>query len=44
MSTAPFVNPFPFLESLKGQRIEVKLKWGQIYKGILIAFDNYMNL
>mmetsp|Transcript_26144 Transcript_26144/g.36804 ORF Transcript_26144/g.36804 Transcript_26144/m.36804 type:complete len:86 (-) Transcript_26144:183-440(-) len=43
MTTVP-VNPKPFLNSLAGKPILVKLKWGMEYKGYLIAVDNYMNL
>ena len=42
--TNPYFNPIPFLESLKGKLINVKLKWGHEYKGILLNYDNYMNL
>ena len=38
------VNPKPFLTELIDKVIIVRLKWGMIYKGILVAFDNYMNL
>lgn len=44
MHNSQFQNPIPYLESLKGKMIEARLKWGQRYKGILISFDNYMNL
>lgn len=44
MNNSQFQNPLPYLESLKGKLIEARLKWGQRYKGILISFDNYMNL
>ena len=37
------VNPKPFLTELIEKAVEVKLKWGMTYKGILVAFDNYMN-
>ena len=40
----PYFNPIPFLESLKGKKISVKLKWGHEYKGILLNYDDYMNL
>ena len=42
-ATVP-VNPKPFLNQLTGKPIIVKLKWGMEYKGILIAFDAYLNL
>ncbi len=38
------VNPKPFLMSLVGQPVVVKLKWGMEYKGVLLATDSYMNL
>eukprot|EP01036_Dinobryon_divergens_P024044 gene24044-32458_t len=38
------INPKPFLNSLTGQPVIVKLKWGMEYKGILLAIDSYMNL
>ena len=30
-----FINPIPFLESLKGKQVSVRLKWGHTYQGIL---------
>ena len=38
------VNPKPFLNSLTGKPVSVKLKWGQVYKGYLVSVDGYMNL
>ncbi|CDW54911.1 small nuclear ribonucleoprotein F [Trichuris trichiura] len=38
------VNPKPFINSLIGKPIIVKLKWGMEYKGYLLSTDNYMNL
>ncbi|PFH36497.1 zinc finger (CCCH type) motif-containing protein [Besnoitia besnoiti] len=38
------VNPKPFLTSLTGRQVMVKLKWGIEYKGYLKSFDEYMNL
>jgi len=38
------VNPKPFLNSLTGKPIIVKLKWGMEYKGFLVSVDQYMNL
>jgi small nuclear ribonucleoprotein F len=38
------INPTPFLIDLIDKPVIVKLKWGMEYKGILIAFDGYMNL
>ncbi|KFM61279.1 putative small nuclear ribonucleoprotein F, partial [Stegodyphus mimosarum] len=43
MSTS-VVNPKPFLTSLTGKRVCVKLKWGMEYIGILVTSDQYMNL
>jgi len=44
-STQPIpINPKPFLIDLIDKSVIVKLKWGMIYKGTLIAFDGYMNL
>jgi len=45
MATAGMpVNPKPFLNSLTGKPIIVKLKWGMEYKGFLVSVDQYMNL
>ena len=46
MSSAPtsVVNPKPFLASLTGQSVIVKLKWGMEYRGTLLAADAYFNL
>ena len=38
------VNPKPFLNSLTGKAVIVRLKWGMEYKGLLVAVDGYMNL
>ena len=38
------VNPKPFLASLVGHRVAVKLKWGQEYRGNLISTDSYINV
>jgi len=38
------VNPKPFLNSLTGKAVSVKLKWGPEYKGYLVSVDGYMNL
>lgn len=38
------INPKPFLNSLTGKPVMVKLKWGQEYKGYLVSVDGYMNL
>ena len=44
MSTAMPINPKPFLNSLTGKCVLVKLKWGHEYKGFLVSVDGYMNL
>jgi len=38
------VNPKPFLNSLTGKPVSVRLKWGPEYKGYLVSVDGYMNL
>jgi len=38
------LNPKPFLNELTGQKVIVKLKWGQEYHGYLASIDSYMNL
>ncbi|KAJ3191187.1 hypothetical protein HK101_007999 [Irineochytrium annulatum] len=38
------VNPKPFLNSLTGKPVMLKLKWGQEYKGFLVSVDSYMNV
>ena len=38
------VNPKPFLNDLTGKAVLVKLKWGMVYKGVLVSVDGYMNL
>ncbi|TRY62089.1 hypothetical protein TCAL_13791 [Tigriopus californicus] len=43
MATMP-MNPKPFLNSLTGKPVMVKLKWGHEYKGFLVSTDGYMNL
>lgn len=44
MSAAMPINPKPFLNSLTGKAVLVKLKWGHEYKGYLVSVDGYMNL
>ena len=44
MAGAMPVNPKPFLNGLTGETVNVKLKWGHEYKGVLVATDQYMNL
>jgi small nuclear ribonucleoprotein F len=43
LQTMP-MNPKPFLNSLTGKPVMVKLKWGHEYKGYLVSVDGYMNL
>ena len=43
MASMP-MNPKPFLNSLVGKPVMVKLKWGHEYKGFLVSTDGYMNL
>lgn len=43
MSGAP-INPKPFLASLTGKKVAVKLKWGMEYRGFLVSTDANMNL
>ncbi|CAL1264837.1 unnamed protein product [Larinioides sclopetarius] len=43
MSNLP-LNPKPYLNSLTGKPVVVKLKWGMEYKGFLVSVDGYMNL
>ncbi|KAJ3108244.1 hypothetical protein HDU97_001778 [Phlyctochytrium planicorne] len=38
------VNPKPFLNTLTGKPVMVKLKWGMEYKGYLLSVDSYMNI
>ncbi|KAJ3019717.1 UNVERIFIED_CONTAM: hypothetical protein HDU68_010557 [Siphonaria sp. JEL0065] len=38
------VNPKPFLNSLTGKPVLIKLKWGQEYKGFMTSVDSYMNV
>ncbi|VEL06669.1 unnamed protein product [Protopolystoma xenopodis] len=38
------VNPKPFLSSITGKQVIVKLKWGMEYRGYLVSVDRYMNL
>lgn len=44
MAAAMPINPKPFLNSLTGKGVLIKLKWGHEYKGILVSADGYMNL
>uniref|UniRef100_A0A1L8DGV7 Sm protein F n=1 Tax=Nyssomyia neivai TaxID=330878 RepID=A0A1L8DGV7_9DIPT len=44
MSASMPINPKPFLNSLTGKAVMVKLKWGHEYKGYLVSVDSYMNL
>ncbi|GFT01576.1 hypothetical protein TNCV_4204421 [Trichonephila clavipes] len=38
------VNPKPFMKSLIGKWVNVKLKWGLEYRARLALFDAYMNV
>ena len=39
------INPKPFLQSLTGKKVLVKLKWsGMSYRGFLVSTDAYMNV
>lgn len=35
--------PKPFLQSLTGKRVLIKLKWGMEYRGTLVSADSYFN-
>ena len=37
-------TPIPFLESLMGKAVLLKLKWGWELKGVLQSRDAHMNL
>jgi small nuclear ribonucleoprotein F len=44
MSFVP-LNPRPFLQSLIGKDVFVRLKWNETeYKGRLVSTDSYMNI
>lgn len=43
VATVP-LNPKPFLNGLTGKPVQIKLKWGMEYKGILVSVDSYMNM
>lgn len=39
------INPKPFMKSLIGKQVVVRLKWNKTeYRGQLISTDNYLNL
>ena len=38
------MNPKPFFIDLIDKAVIVKMKCGMEYKGVLVAFDGYMNL
>lgn len=45
MSTAGMIiNPKPFLASVTGKPVIIKLKWGMEYRGYLVSVDSYMNI
>ena len=37
-------NPKQFLLRRIGKKVQIKLKWNQIYKGILKSVDDYFNI
>lgn len=37
-------NPKQFLQRVMGLRVEVVLKWGQSYNGVLASVDDYFNI
>ena len=41
---SPYLNPLPFLEALKGREVRVRLKFGLVYTGTLVNYDEYFNL
>ena len=42
--TNKLLYPTPFLSSLIGQPIVVRLKWGMEYVGLLVSFDERTNI
>ncbi|CAD1813150.1 Small nuclear ribonucleoprotein F domain protein [Candida parapsilosis] len=45
MSSFQPINPKPFIKSLIGQEVVVRLKWNKTeYRGQLMSTDNYLNL
>nr|UXY88074.1 small nuclear ribonucleoprotein E-like [Cryptomonas curvata] len=44
IQTNLIINPKNFLISLINKKILVRLKWGIEYKGILVSFDDYINI
>lgn len=43
-ATSMIVNPKPFLASVTGKPVIIKLKWGMEYRGYLVSVDSYMNV
>lgn len=43
-ATSMIVNPKPFLASVTGKPVIIKLKWGMEYRGYLVSVDSYMNI
>ncbi|GFR07701.1 hypothetical protein TNCT_268051 [Trichonephila clavata] len=44
INSVPIVNPRPFLRSLVGKWVIMKLKWGLTLKGRLVISDQYVNI
>ncbi|GFQ79068.1 hypothetical protein TNCT_449371 [Trichonephila clavata] len=44
VDNVPIVNPRPFLRSLVGKWVIMKLKWGLTLKGRLVISDQYVNI
>lgn len=38
------LTPMGFLWELQGEKVAVKLKWGEWYTGTLVSSDGYFNL
>ena len=38
------INPKNLLSSFCGKSVNISLKWGIVYKGVLESFDSYMNI
>jgi len=45
MAAVPPINPRPFIQNLVGDKVVIRLKWGQTeYHGDLVSVDSYMNI